>query len=273
MMRAALACLAALALVRCATVPPMPVVPATLPLDGPVTPLEGAVGAPRESWGPFRDLCTVTAIESEPPLVRVRTGSQTCIRIQATPAPDGATQITGYPADQTPQRLTISFRRERDGGVTGFGVSGSTVDRATPAQRRQIDAMVRDTAVEMARPELPPVLRQGAIWTEQRSIIGGGFEGAPLTTRCTVTGTGSIGGRPAVIATCDAAGSGRLFSVQRDTRFEGKITARTQQAIDVATRLHRATLIHMLFAGTFTRTQDGSSSSGPLHVRSLVRLE
>jgi len=269
-MRAALACVPILALVACATVPAMP---DALPLDGPMVPLAGTVEPPRESWGPFTQVCTAGTVERAPPRPAARAAFRSCYRIIARPAPDGAVQLTLYPADHPPERLAISFSRARSAEITGFQTSGTLLQRATPLQRQQIEAKLQNAAAELRRPDARPPLRQGVRWTEQRRQGTGGFEGEAVTTQCEAVGAGSIAGRPVAVVACRGSAVGRLFTQQRDARFDGTMDFTVHVALDTPTGVERAILANVTMRGSITSLKDGATSSDPLLVRGLMRLD
>jgi hypothetical protein len=229
---------------------------------------------PTAAWGSFRQHCIHALVETEPQLAPARRTVRQCLSFASQPETPRSVRLTAWPSGQSPQNFAIALTRDSAGRVSGAQISGSVLDRATQAQRAELEASLRQVADDLGVPPARPPLRQGTTFSETATITrSSGFSFENLTLQCQVAGASVRAARQVVVADCAGNGPGRYSNPPQNLRFAGSVDIRMRIAIDVETGLNSAMQFAMRMSGDFTRISDGVASRGGLRVSGVARLD
>lgn len=222
-----------------APTPPPPALEAEaagLLLDEPIVPLAGPVAVTHRGWGPFTRGCTKLTMVAEADATRRTQTQRHCVAIVARPLDGDRWRIEATSLDRGAAAFRVSFRRDAQGRVADWALSGTEVQAATGAERK---ALENEAAVLTGGPTTGRmVVRQGDSVTGQ--ISPAGEVETLIGLRCTVDGESRLRGRRVVVAVCSGSGAAAL-RLPDGRRLPGRTDMVGPMAIDVETGLGIAT--------------------------------
>jgi hypothetical protein len=126
---------------------------------------------------------------------------------------------------------TFAFERSAAGGMRGLAASGRPFDRATPAERQQIDETLAIMSRLMAL--TPPGRYPAGHVIEAAERVPG--HDMTITARCTLTGRSRLGGREVAVFSCDGTSPVSTRDAASGVTMTGTMTQSAVMAVDTET--------------------------------------